>query len=136
MELLVVIALLGLALALAVPNLSRALPGLELRSDARIVAGALQEARAAAIGQNRQTTLVLDVGQRTLRLGDRALVRLSPRLGISIRSASSEASAAGTGGISFFPDGTSTGGRITLVLGERQRHVVVDWLTGTISIID
>jgi general secretion pathway protein H len=136
MELLVVLAVLGLALALAAPSLSRALPGLELRSDTRTVAGALQEARALAIGRNRETTLIFDVERRTLRLGDRALVRLSPRLGISIQSASSEVRAAGTGGISFFPDGTSTGGRVTLALGERQQHVVVDWLTGTISVIE
>lgn len=136
MELLVVLAVLGLALALAAPSLNRALPGLELRSDARTVAGALREARALAIGGNRETTLIFDVEQRTLRLGDRALVRLSPRLGVSVQSASSEAPAPGMGGISFFPDGTSTGGRVTLALGERQRHVVVDWLTGAISVIE
>lgn len=136
MELLVVLAIVGLALALAVPSLGRTLPGLELRSEARTVAGAFREARAVAIGQNREATVVIDVEQRTLRLGSRALLRLNPRLGISVRSAASEAPAPGTGGISFFPDGTSTGGRVTLSLGERQRHVLVDWLTGAVSIVE
>jgi general secretion pathway protein H len=136
MELLVVLAVLGLVLALAVPTLGRALPGLELRTDARAVAGALREARALAIARNREVTLIIDVQQRTLHLGDGAGIKLDPRLGISLRTASSEARAVGTGGISFFPDGTSTGGRVTLALGERQRHVVVDWLTGTVSLIE
>jgi general secretion pathway protein H len=136
LELLVVLAILGLVLALAIPNLSRALPGFELRSDTRTVAAALQEARASAIGRNRETTLVIDAGQRTLRLGDGAPVRLSPSLSLSVQSASSESSVPETGGISFFPDGTSTGGRVTLGLGERRRHVDVDWLTGAISIIE
>jgi general secretion pathway protein H len=136
MELLVVLAVLGLVLALAVPSLGRALPGLELRTDAHTVAGALREARALAIASNREVTLVIDVQQRTLHLGDGADIKLDPQLGISLRTASSEATAESTGGISFFPDGTSTGGRVTLALGERQRHVVVDWLTGTVSVIE
>ena len=136
MELLVVLGVLGLVLALAVPSFSRALPALELRTDARNVASALREARALAIGRNQETTLTIDAEQRSLRLGDGAPIRLSPHLGMSLLTAGSETAETGTGGISFFPDGTSTGGRITLVLGERQRHVVVDWLAGTVSIVE
>lgn len=136
MELLVVLAVLGLVLVLAVPTLGRALPGLELRTDARALAGALREARALAIAGNREVTLLIDVQQRTVSVGPGSALTLDPRLGISLLTASSEASAEGTGGISFFPDGTSTGGRVTLALGERQRHVVVDWLTGTVSVIE
>jgi general secretion pathway protein H len=134
MELLVVLAVLGLVLALAVPSLGRSLPGFALRSDVRTVASALKEARAAAIGQNRETTLILDVEQRTLRLGERAMVKLNPKVAISIEGAAPEASE--VAGISFFPDGSSTGGRVTLALGERKQHVVVDWLTGTISVAE
>lgn len=136
MELLVVLGVIGLVLALAVPSFSRVLPALELRTDARNVAGALREARALAIGRNRETTLTIDVEQRSLRLGDEAPIRLSPHLGMSLLTASSETAETGSGGISFFPDGTSTGGRVTLRLGERQRHVVVDWLTGAVSIVE
>ena len=134
MELLVVLAVLGLVMALAVPSLGRSLPGFALRSDVRTVASALKEARAAAIGQNRETTLILDVEQRTLRLGERAIVKLHPNIGISIEGANPEAPEVGA--ISFFPDGTSTGGRVTLALGERKQHVVVDWLTGTIAVVE
>jgi general secretion pathway protein H len=136
MELLVVLAVLGLVMALAVPSLGRALPGLELRTEARTVAGALREARVLAIAGNREAKLVIDVQQRMLQLSGGAVIKLSPQLGISLRTASSETHADGTGGISFFPDGTSTGGRVTLSLGERQRHVVVDWLTGTVSVVE
>ncbi len=131
-----VLAILGLALALAAPGLSRALPGLELRTDARDVAGALREARALAIGRNYAVTLIIDLEQRALRLGDRPPIRLNPRLGVSLLTATSETTGTGSSGISFFPDGTSTGGRVTLALGERRRHVVVDWLTGAVSIVE
>jgi general secretion pathway protein H len=136
MELLVVLAILGLTLALAVPSLGRALPGLELRTNARAVVGALREARALAIAGNREVTLVIDLRQRILHVGQGTAIKLNPQLGISLRTATSEVRADGVGGISFFPDGTSTGGRVTVTLGERQRHVVVDWLTGTASVIE
>lgn len=136
MELLVVLGVLGLVIALAVPSLGRTLPGLQLQTEARTVASALREARVLAIAGNRETSLRIDVQQRMLQLGGGAVVRLNPKLGISLRTASSETPAAEIGGISFFPDGTSTGGRVTLSLGERQRHVVVDWLTGKVSVVE
>lgn len=136
MELLVVLAILGLALALAVPSLGRALPGFELQTNARAVVGALREARALAIGSNREVTLQIDVRQRTLQVGQGTGIKLDPQLGISVRTARSELRGDGIGGISFFPDGTSTGGQVTLALEERKRHVVVDWLTGTASVVE
>ena len=38
------------------------------------------------------------------------------------------------GAIRFYPDGSSTGGRITVASGERKYLVDVDWLTGRVSI--
>lgn len=136
MELLVVLAILGFVLALAVPGLGRALPGLELQANARAVASALREARALAIAGNREVTLIIDVRQRILQVGHGNAIKLDPQFGLSLRTASTELDGDRIGGISFFPDGTSTGGRVTVALGERQRHVVVDWLTGTASIIE
>ena len=40
------------------------------------------------------------------------------------------------GGIRFFPDGGSNGGRVSLAVGERRFNVDVDWLTGRVSIVD
>ena len=40
------------------------------------------------------------------------------------------------GAIRFYPDGSSTGGRITVSSGERKFLVDVDWLTGRVSIED
>jgi general secretion pathway protein H len=38
-----------------------------------------------------------------------------------------------TGNIRFFPDGSSTGGRITISAGERREDVDVDWLSGRVK---
>jgi general secretion pathway protein H len=134
MELLVVLAILGLAVVLAMPTLGRLLPGLELRTEARDVASALREARASAIGRNEEVTIVLDRERGLLQVAGKPVVQLSPKIGMP--ALESHSSRAGDNEIRFFPDGTSTGGRLTLALGERQEHVVVDWLTGAVSITE
>jgi len=135
MELLVVLAILGLTMVLAMPTLGRLLPGLELRTEARDVASALREARASAIGRNEEVTIVLDRERGLLQVAGKPVVQLSPKIGVSALE-TAHSSRAGDNEIRFFPDGTSTGGRLTFALGERQEHVVVDWLTGAVSITE
>jgi general secretion pathway protein H len=69
-----------------------------------------------------------------LQVAGKPVVQLSPKIGMP--ALESHSSRAGDNEIRFFPDGTSTGGRLTLALGERQEHVVVDWLTGAVSITE
>ena len=68
MELLVVLAIMGLILTLAVSGIVRTMPGVALGNDARLVADALRTARTAAVGGNREVTLVLDLEQHTVTL--------------------------------------------------------------------
>jgi general secretion pathway protein H len=133
-ELLVVLAILGIVIALGAPSLHRMLPGVELKSSAQTVATALREARGLAIASSTEVTLVVDLNDHALRVGDGPPVRLSSSVGITLLTATRELIDAGTGQIRFYPDGTSTGGRITLSRGDRRYHVVVDWLTGRVAL--
>ena len=135
-ELMVVLAVLALALALAMPTLGRLMPGLELQTEARDVASALREARAQAIGQNAEVAVVVNAERRAVLIGDRRVVQLTSRA--EILPAANRADAGGSAGpqIRFFPDGSSSGGQVTLLLDERKRHVLVDWLTGAISVAE
>jgi general secretion pathway protein H len=136
MELLIVLAIMGLILTLAVSGIARTMPGVALRNDVRLVADALRAARTVAVAANREVMLVLDLEQHTVTFDDRRPVRLDPNLSIALTTCTSEIADAQTGGISFLPDGTSTGGRVSLTLGERRQDVLVDWLTGTVSIVE
>jgi general secretion pathway protein H len=134
MELLVVLAILGMALVLAMPTLGRLLPGLELRTEARDVANVLREARARAIGRNEEVTVVIDLERGILEVGGKAALQLSRRISIPVSAGDSSSSAVAHPEIRFFPDGTSTGGHLTLALDERENYVAVDWLTGAVSL--
>jgi general secretion pathway protein H len=61
---------------------------------------------------------------------------LPDNMAISLVTARSELDTDRVGKIRFFPDGTSTGGRITLARGERKYGVDINWLTGQVVILD
>lgn len=128
-----VLAIMGLALILAMPMLDRVLPGLELRTGTRNLVSALQEARARSIGRNAVVTVVVDQ-EGFLKVDGTVAVRAAARLRILNVMRTGQSSANAVDGIRFFPDGTSTGGHLMLALGDRRKHVLVDWLTGAVSI--
>ena len=134
-ELLIVLTIIGIVVALGAPALQRMLPGVELKSGAETVAAALREARGLSIANNAEVTVVVDLDDRALRVDDEPPgVRLASSFGITLLTATSELIDGGTGQIRFYPDGTSTGGRVTLSQGDRRYHVAVDWLTGRVTL--
>ncbi len=129
-EMVVVLLILGMALVV-VQATTRPSPELELRAAASETAALFREARAIAIRDNHETIVTIDLDARTLSIDAIGEERpLAPIVGITLRTASSELVREGAGAIRFFPDGSSTGGRITLFTKERKYHVVVNWFTG------
>ena len=136
-ELLVVLVILGLLLSLAPAAFDRALPGLQLKEAARDVAAALRQARGLAVRDNREAVLIFDTEARTYRVGETGGPRqLDPDIEITLLTAESELTDEFTGGMRFFPDGTSTGGQVKLTRGTRDYAVRVDWLTGRVEIVE
>ena len=119
--------------------LSNAFPGASLRGATRDVATALRAARSKAVTENREVAFSLDVRSRRYAVGSDGRVRTLPAgFDLAMRSLRFEDEDQGgtVGHIHFFPDGSSTGGRITLRQGERVHHVKVDWLLGRIAVAD
>lgn len=131
-EMLVVLAILALTTTLAVPLLSGGSDGLRLQTASSELATAFRATRSAAITRNQETSLMIDVERRTFRstaVSQRPFARdIEARLTFAsaIRSGSSD------GGFLFFPDGSSTGGDVTLSLRGKQTKLCVDWLTGEV----
>jgi general secretion pathway protein H len=135
-ELLVVLAISSLALVLIIgyrPPWSR---GLGLQATAAELAAGLRLARSEAILSNRQVLFDLDTVGHRYRVGNAVAKQLPADMSIELLTVSGEARKAGEGDIRFNPDGSSTGGRISLVDGRRKVAVGVEWLTGRVSIAD
>ena len=136
-ELLVVLLIMGMLLTLAPAAFQSVMPGMQLKAAAREVAAVFREARSLAIRDNRETTVVIDTEARAYRLSAaKRAHQLDKGLGVELITAVSERFDEATGRIRFFPDGTSTGGRVKFTRGERAYYVVVDWLSGRVRIVE
>ena len=133
-ELVVVLAVIGFVLALGLPSLHRLMPGVEARATARAVAGVLREARSLAIRDNRRIAVDIDLGRRLVFIPGGPERSLPPIVAVSLFTAASELDSEQYGRIAFFPDGTSTGGGLGLSAAGERVDVVVDWLTGRVSV--
>lgn len=142
LELLVVLAIIGLALSVVIPNFA-ASSATELRSAARMVAAGLRGAREEALSRQQPVALSLDLDAYTMGLdpggptaeGGPPARQLPDTLRYKLFVARSELFGERSGRIRFFPDGSSTGGRVTLSTGALEMLVDVDWLTGQIRVL-
>jgi general secretion pathway protein H len=134
-EILVTLAVLGFALMLFVGYKAPWSATLDLKGTAAELAQQLRLARAEAIARDRPVEFALDLAHHSYRIGD-APMHLLPA-GLAVRMLTIAGEQRGPGGaIRFNPDGSSTGGRISLSAGRRQIAVGVDWLTGRVAVAE
>lgn len=135
LELVVALAIAGLLLAVVMPTHSRRQGHTELASSAREVAAALRLTRSRAIAASRTMALVVDVENDVYRPPGALAPRPFPRgARVALYTTQDEELGEAVGTIRFYPDGSSTGGGVGLSLGDDRYDVLVDWLTGGVSI--
>lgn len=134
LELLLVLVIAAAGYAMVVKLSAGGVSGAELKSAARSVAAGLRDARGTAIARQESTALTLDVERRSMEVDGARSRALPRRLELKLYTAQSEIVDDKRGAIRFYPDGSSTGGRVTLASGDRKLLVDVDWLTGRVSI--
>ena len=108
-----------------------------MKAAARTLASGLRQAQTTAMATRRDATLTLDLDAREFQVSGTEGTRALPsQLELKLYTAQTEAVSERKGAIRFYPDGSSTGGRITVASGERKYLVDVDWLTGRVTIGD
>lgn len=133
-ELMVVLAIAALLLVVAAPSLMHAMPGATLKAAASDVAMGLRRTQSQAIVANADRHFVVDVDRRRATIGEDAKpLKLPPDVHLSLFIGHTEVAGAASGGIRFFSDGSSTGGRVTLSQNGIAYDVRVDWLTGRVT---
>ena len=137
LELLIVVMLMALIAAVTIPIFGPGVSTTELRSAARQVAAGLRLARGQAIAQHTEAMLVVDVATRSFIVPPDARVHALPSgIDLKLFTAQRDLVSDQVGALRFYPDGGSSGGRVTLSAGERKYDVDVDWLTGRVAILE
>ena len=133
-ELLIVFTLLVTLSAILAPLLLPS-PVRTLQAAASEVATTLRESRRAArAGQTRKRFMIdTESGQYWIE-GTSSPRSLPQGVAAALTTGQSLITDQSRGGIDFFPDGSSTGGRVYLSMSERSLQVDVEWLTGRIRV--
>lgn len=133
MEMMLVLALATALVTLVVPNLGPLITRAQLYSAARDIASALRYVRGQALVQGRSTEFELAVRDHWYRIsGRKKSYPLPAAIELGLYTAETETVDEGTGRIRFFPDGSSTGGRVVLQANAIKRQITVNWLTGEV----
>ncbi len=135
-EIVVVVALIGLTLGIVSVSVGEGLTGAKVRAASRDLAAALRYTRTQAIVKREAQVLTLDVDARSYTAPGRAPVELPRQMEMKLLTAAAEQVERGVGRIRFFPDGSSTGGHIELIRDTAVWGIDVAWLTGEVRLRD
>ncbi|MBV2090211.1 MAG: GspH/FimT family pseudopilin [Candidatus Thiodiazotropha sp. (ex Ctena orbiculata)] len=136
LELLIVLVIAAALVALVPPAINRVLPGVKLKGASQEMASAIRFLRGWSVSQGEQGLFLLDLEEKHYTITPREKVYEIPQSAeLKMVAASDEGDGEQQGGIRFFPDGSSSGGRITLSGGGRSHRIDVDWLTGRVSLV-
>jgi general secretion pathway protein H len=137
LEILIVLMIMSLLLTLVPPLFSNALPSLTLKAVANDLSQDMSYLRNIAILKAKKSQVVIDpeTGSYSSADKDRGDVKVLPK-GIAInasyiglRKADDKKPV-----IAFFADGSSSGGVITISQEEQAYSIVIDWITGNITL--
>jgi len=127
LEILVVLMILALLAAAWPVAGSRLFPAQALRDETARLSGAARFARSTALVRNSRTAITLLPDGRGYRCGG-VEHRLPNGVLLALNQSSSSTE------VTFYPDGSSTGGHLVLRSGARTAAVVVGPLTGHVEI--
>ena len=134
LETLVVLTILGLALGMVAQYAPTRARPFDLRLAASEIAGTLRQGRARAVAGNRMVGVGFDTATRAMAL-DGAIRHFPAPLGFAVTTRAAMV-AGSVATIVFAPDGSSSGGLVSITDGTREMRVAVDWLTGRVRQAD
>jgi general secretion pathway protein H len=132
-EMVAVVVLLGIVLSVVSMAFSKSMNNAKVQAASRDLVAALRYTRSQAIVKGQQAALDIDLQNNTYQAPGRALVKLPTQMHMTLLTADSEQTGATSGRIRFFPDGASTGGHISVFMGQREWRINVSWLTGQVA---
>ena len=132
-EMLAVIVLIAIAATVTAVSLhgrSRS----ELQAAAQRVAAGLRDTRTRAMATGKPQWFSVDLHAHAYTVPGRDPRGFPAAATVHVESAAEAGEQRGVARIGYFPDGSSSGGNITLSEAKRSSRVDVDWLTGAVTV--
>lgn len=133
LELMIVLVLGGMLTGVVATTLSS---GPVLRKTAHEVMSSLRHARSIAIMRQKPIVWKMDIETKKFWIdtATQKSKKMKESIDAKIHTAESEVVSQSVGGVRFFPDGSSTGGKVDLIYNKQKYVVNVEWITGRISL--
>lgn len=134
LELLVVLAIAGLTLTVVPPLFSNAMPTLTMRGEAQDIALVLSHTRGQAITRNITQEIRLLPDQGLYIVGEKSRRHFLPKdIKLGVKNGILLDELSGEQAVRFFPDGSASGGVISLSNEQRRYELEINWLTGRVQ---
>jgi general secretion pathway protein H len=135
LELIIVLVISVLGFAAVSVNINSGNTSTRLETVVRDLASALRYAHGQALLTHKAVAVVINLDENYYRISDRDRnYAFDEQIEVTLTVAEQAFSEEESGSIDFFPDGSSTGGRITLEWGKQLRRIDVNWITGAVSV--
>lgn len=136
-ELTVVLLIVVLGFSVLAVNISSGNQAAQLKAVARDLSSALRYARGQALISNQELAVAINLADNSYQLSNRdKIYHFSDEIELTLVIAQDEFKDDETGQIRFYPDGSSSGGRITMEWGQLSYQIDINWLSGKITISD
>ncbi len=136
-ELTVVLLIIVLGFTVIGSNISSGNQSSQLKALARDLSSALRYARGQALISHQEIAVAINLAENTYQLSNRdKTYHFSDEIEVTLVIAQDEFKDEETAHIRFYPDGSSSGGRVTMEWGELMNRVDVNWLSGKVDISD
>ena len=129
-EMLVVLAIMALVAAIAAPGLVSHYRTKSLETVAGEITMRLRLSRTSAIATARPRQVVVDLGSRLIRFGERDSLALPDDVKMTVTTGQETVVAGRQTVLTFLPDGSASGMDIALEQKGRTARIAVNWLTG------
>jgi len=134
-EVIVVLAILSAIFTLIAGSMTKPRNGSELRIIVSKLASQLRAARATAINKNKSIAFVFDAPNRSYHIENVTKITTLPNnIDLKITTARKFVRHPTMVKLVFFPDGSSSGGRIMLSSQNQRTEIGIAWLTGAIIV--
>ena len=110
-------------------------PARTLRETGSQITTTLRETRRLAQAAQTRKRVLIDTRSKQFAVDGTDTWRALPDdVDVMLTTGRSLLTGDSRGGIDFFPDGSSTGGRVSLSMADRSLDVDIEWLTGRIRV--
>lgn len=135
LEIMIVLLLMSLFFGLVSSNMISRLQRSALSTVSQDLVAAIRYTRAQALIKSKEQRILFDLANSTYTIPEKnQTVSVPEELNMKLVTAQIELQDETSGGIRFYPDGSSTGGSITLTGNTTIWEINVGWLGGNIEV--